>query len=929
MSYNYPYGYPVGGVDPQQQQQPQQQGYYQQPPPPQQPQPQGLQHPQPTYPYPYSYGATVQPTHTPITPTTDPYGQVPTVATQHVVDPYLHQQQQHHQQYQQQQQQQQTPNIYLNHGYHQPQVYPPAASVSPVGGISPRHSGDYTQSQSMSNVSPGTRSRSPSPGRYQSSSTQPAQSYQSLAFAAAASLQQGGCQQQSGYLGTSSPSYSNLSPRQQSPEYLNQSFSGSPDYQHYTQQQQQIENERIEAWNKYYEQQRLHQVQQEQQSAQDMERIKLQQKEETDRLAIELQRERDEFDRKKREFQEEKERETRQTETLKQSERLKITKLLEEEMQRQMKEAQREREMAKKHEEELMQRVQAEQQQHQRMIYEQQAALKQQQEAIQRRLQEEEQNRAIMEQKKAEDLRLKEEQLLRKRQEVEAIAKKMEEEQKRKQQEISVEKNLVESRRAEFERQAQDLDRRNQEIAKEKSALEETRRQNERMIEKKAKEFEERKRAEEQRLKDQQDSVKREQELLNIQQKELQIKTQDATDSLQPMRELIFKQQQPAAPSAPPKPRPLPTPPPTAAPATLQVQPAGRPKIPPRPKSMSPQQADAIVDGYRVGSVVKIQRCFRRYVLRKRLRQIVHLKLHSNDPETEKAKQRYRAVNEVYTTEVSYLHSLLLLRDYYMIPMEVESHVTSLFKQEDVAITFSNLKSLAELSTDFLKQIETRLKTFPIQVGDVFTKFAPVFKLYVEYVNNFDKVTPHLNSMLENPQQAQFFETQKKKSRSNADIFSLLIMPVQRIPRYELLLREILKHTAEDHKEHSTISSAYNSLKSINTFINDSKKNVDNRSRLISLNHEIKNLPNGLLIASHRSFVREGACAVSSTKKHESGNYYLFCFNDILVVAKTSGFFSSAKYEYLYTIQLTDADIKDIEAKGMFDCSFVHDWLIG
>lgn len=44
----------------------------------------------------------------------------------------------------------------------------------------------------------------------------------------------------------------------------------------------------------------------------------------------------------------------------------------------------------------------------------------------------------------------------------------------------------------------------------------------------------------------------------------------------------------------------------------------------------------------------------------------------------------------------------------------------------------------------------------------------------------------------------------------NKDIFAYLIMPVQRIPRYQLLLRDLLKHTEKDHND-------FESLQKVNT----------------------------------------------------------------------------------------------------------------
>jgi FYVE/RhoGEF/PH domain-containing protein 5/6 len=47
------------------------------------------------------------------------------------------------------------------------------------------------------------------------------------------------------------------------------------------------------------------------------------------------------------------------------------------------------------------------------------------------------------------------------------------------------------------------------------------------------------------------------------------------------------------------------------------------------------------------------------------------------------------------------------------------------------------------------------------------------------------------------------------------DVRSLLIMPVQRIPRYNLLLQELLKGTAEDHPAYPSLIDALDIMKKV------------------------------------------------------------------------------------------------------------------
>jgi hypothetical protein len=86
---------------------------------------------------------------------------------------------------------------------------------------------------------------------------------------------------------------------------------------------------------------------------------------------------------------------------------------------------------------------------------------------------------------------------------------------------------------------------------------------------------------------------------------------------------------------------------------------------------------------------------------------------------------------------------------------------------------------------------------------------APTLKLYVEYVNKFDDAMVAYGDLSKNNQKfAEFLATAKTNAAINLDLASILIMPVQRIPRYELLLRELIKCTTEMHVDWNNLQKA-------------------------------------------------------------------------------------------------------------------------
>jgi hypothetical protein len=89
------------------------------------------------------------------------------------------------------------------------------------------------------------------------------------------------------------------------------------------------------------------------------------------------------------------------------------------------------------------------------------------------------------------------------------------------------------------------------------------------------------------------------------------------------------------------------------------------------------------------------------------------------------------------------------------------------------------------------------------RIGPHFIKFAPYFKLYNEYCANYNSFMSKINAKLAKADHplSLFVDKIANELRAEAnlrlDLASFLIMPVQRLPRYRLLLTELVDATAK------------------------------------------------------------------------------------------------------------------------------------
>lgn len=115
----------------------------------------------------------------------------------------------------------------------------------------------------------------------------------------------------------------------------------------------------------------------------------------------------------------------------------------------------------------------------------------------------------------------------------------------------------------------------------------------------------------------------------------------------------------------------------------------------------------------------------------------------------------------------------------------------------------------------------------------------------------------------------------------NQDLQSLLIMPVQRVPRYRLLLESLLKHTDADHADHVELKLAIEKINECATYQNAKIAETNRRMKVSQLSVKLK-LPS--LVQPHRRLVSEGELTIRSGKTEKLVKVYLF--SDLLVIQK-------------------------------------------
>lgn len=167
-----------------------------------------------------------------------------------------------------------------------------------------------------------------------------------------------------------------------------------------------------------------------------------------------------------------------------------------------------------------------------------------------------------------------------------------------------------------------------------------------------------------------------------------------------------------------------------------------------------------------------------------------------NEEKRKSARRKEFIMAELLQTERTYVKDLETCINTYMKEMKkLDNSIPSGLQNKD-NVLFGNMTEIFDFhNCIFLKELE-KYETMPEDVGHCFVTWAQKFEIYVKYCKN----KPESNSLLVNHAGNYFEEVQHKHSVPHP-IAAYLIKPVQRITKYQLLLKDLLSCCEEGQGE--------------------------------------------------------------------------------------------------------------------------------
>jgi hypothetical protein len=266
--------------------------------------------------------------------------------------------------------------------------------------------------------------------------------------------------------------------------------------------------------------------------------------------------------------------------------------------------------------------------------------------------------------------------------------------------------------------------------------------------------------------------------------------------------------------------------------------------------------------------------------------------------------KRMYAAQEILETEVRYVACLESMVENYKRELDRSAATNQhaphgpqpLATTAQIRTMFSNAQAVLNTNRVLLNQVRARVGQWDAhsRLGDVFLRIADFFKIYIEYANNYDAAHEQLDQLIDSSEAfVRFCEAMELRDGLDLGLEDLLIMPVQRLPRYVMLLEALLKYTPAVHPDREALTSAVTKIQEISQQINDTNFEVEQRRRVFEI-HQAVTFPPGHtgLAAPHRIFRRDSPATYYDSETSKRRRCHVYLFNDLLlltnVVAKLS-----------------------------------------
>lgn len=334
-------------------------------------------------------------------------------------------------------------------------------------------------------------------------------------------------------------------------------------------------------------------------------------------------------------------------------------------------------------------------------------------------------------------------------------------------------------------------------------------------------------------------------------------------------------------------------------------------------ESSDAKEAEAITKYSSVAESVNKAEAETRIMLENLQKQFTPKSVETEEEVKQKLAKRARVAQELVETERSYVYQLGLIVQQYLNPLRLAvDNKKEIITPADIKNIFGGIEVIYQYNSALLKTLEQRVAQWSDAqtLADIFSEMTVYLKAYNPYISSYTNAMDTIDRYMTNSAFVAFQNNAKRlKDARGLVLTDLLIIPIQRIPRYVMLLQELARSTPTTHPDFQPTLESLAKVKQLADKVNDYKREVENSTKVLTIQQSISGKLPVKLFAPHRRFVREGKLSLLTGNDKKARARFCFLFNDLLLVAKKK----KEGYSYKRLLFTKDIQLQDVaELKG-------------
>ena len=182
-----------------------------------------------------------------------------------------------------------------------------------------------------------------------------------------------------------------------------------------------------------------------------------------------------------------------------------------------------------------------------------------------------------------------------------------------------------------------------------------------------------------------------------------------------------------------------------------------------------------------------------------------------------KMKHRKYVIEELITTEEQNFKILTIILNEVKNPALADNFLNK-EEAKQIFCDLDEIQSLHSMLSQNLRKAFQNFDTRSSKIADIILRFLPMFKMYFLYCDNFKLANARLERMRKDNHKFITFlkPLEYNPPLQNLDFISQLVKPVQRLPKYVLLFKDLKKNTDEKHPDYQNICKCLEEFSKIN-----------------------------------------------------------------------------------------------------------------